>query len=363
MRKRFNLIIMVICLVAATGCKEKTYFNGNISFYEDFVGTDTLYGTKIDFIDDIQTGNMIVHDSIMLFYSSLYKDYEFLACNTNTGKNIGFLCRKGGGPDEFGAVSFSKQLIVDNNETKLWLMDYLRKKMRLLNISKSLKENTTIIDTTINMECLKDFSNFCSWTFMLDSVQLLVKNQSELLYVNREKYLPGRYHIYNGAEKLKEFKLYNDPLINPNSQSSMDMLHSCDRIKPDNSKVVMGMMCLSQISILDLNTGNLNGFRKENSIDFNDLRKQDLYDMKTYYGNIEVDNNYIFGMYANKLNSDEFFDYTKEIHVFDWEGKAVKRLIFEQEFDIITLDSKNKKLYLKNVRDEVYCYDIAYLYN
>jgi len=87
--------------------------------------------------------------------------------------------------------------------------------------------------------------------------------------------------------------------------------------------------------------------------------------MKTYYNNIEVDNNYILGTYANNLNEDELFDFANEIHVFDWNGKAIRKLIVskEKEFDIIALDSKNKKLYLKNVKDEIYCYDIAYLYD
>ena len=170
------------------------------------------------------------------------------------------------------------------------------------------------------------------------------------------------YHIYRGAEKLNEFKLFNKQIVNSNYEFfSLLYLVSNDKIKPDNSKIAMSMMAHPQINILDLNTGALSGFRKKNGIDFKDLEKSD--ELRIYYTRVDVDNHYIFRMYTNKLMENLIVDeFTNEVHVFDWEGKAVKRLIFEHEFDNMTLDSKNKKLYMKNGRDEVYCYDIAYIY-
>jgi len=353
-------------LMVVSSCKEEEpYFNGEISFYDNFSGTDTLYGKKIEFIDDIQAGLMTVYDSIMLFWCPDYKNYSVLMCNINTGENIGFLCRKGNGPDEFGDRAYSTQIVVDN-DTKLWVDDRHKNKMKLLNLSESIKEGVTIIDSTVDKESAKDFFSISS-NFMLDNYMMLVKNQSELLYqgnLDKLDYLPGAYHIYKGQEKLKEFKLYNKQLINLDyKRQSYSILLSCDRIKPDKSKIAMSMGKLSQINILDINTGILSGFRKSKSIDYKDLTTLTHEEQRIYYTTgIEVDNHYIFVMYANKLVEEEYH-HTKEIHVFDWEGKAVKRLIFEQEFDFMTLDAKNKKLYLKNEREEVYCYDIAYLYN
>jgi len=359
--KTTKILIMVVFLIATNSCKEEMpYFNGEISFYDDFPSTDTLYGKKIEFIDDIQTGSMIVCDSITLFWSPKYKDYWFLACNINTGENIGFLCRKGGGPDEFGLPISAKQFMVD----KLWLVDAQTNKMSLLDIPTSIKDNTTIIDTAITMECLKDFSNSFSYAFILDNNLTLLKPQSELLDMGKPDYLPTAYYIYKEQERLKEFKLYNKPLIpSYNNAFPGALISTNDRIKPDKSKIAMSMSSLSQINILDLNTGKLNGFRASKSIDYKDLTAMGRSDIKIYYACIEVDNHYIFGMYSNKPVEDELRYFTNEIHLFDWEGKAVKRLIVEHEFDEMALDAKNKKLYMKNLRDEVYCYDIAYLYN
>ena len=357
-------------IMAISSCKEKeAYLNGNISFYDDFAGTDTLYGTKIEFADDMQAGLMTVYDSIMLFWHPNYKDYNVLMCNINSGKNMGFLCRKGNGPEEFGEFAYSMQFVVDNNGTKIWVDDMLKDKMSLLNLSESIKEGTTIIDSIVDKKGKEEFFNI-SHTFMLDNNMMLVKNQSggRISFGTDDSdtydYLPEAYRIYKGQEKLKEFKLYNKSLINPNYKSqSFSILSTCDRIKPDKSKVAMSMEKLPQINILDINTGVLSGFRKSNSIDYKDLTTLTQEEQKIYYTTgIEVDNHYIFAMYANKFIEDDSYYFTKEIHVFDWESKAVKRLIFEQEFYIMTLDSKNKKLYLINGREEVYCYDIAYLY-
>ena len=72
------------------------------------------------------------------------------------------------------------------------------------------------------------------------------------------------YHIYRGAEKLNEFKLFNKQIVNSNYEFfSLLYLVSNDKIKPDNSKIAMSMMAHPQINILDLNTGELSGFRKK----------------------------------------------------------------------------------------------------
>ena len=68
-------------------------------------------------------------------------------------------------------------------------------------------------------------------------------------------------------------------------------------------------------------------------------------------------------MYANKLKESVFSFVANEIHVFDWEGRPVKRIILEKEFDTMALDQVNRKLYVKNGDEEIYCYDVSYLYN
>jgi len=351
----------------ATRDQLDTYLNGSILLYNDFAGTDTLQGKKIEFVNQTRYG-MIACDSIMLF-SGISDDYEFLASNINTGKNIGFLHKIGKG--EF--LHYPTQFVVENNDTKLWISDGHKNKMNLLNISKSVEKVTTVIDTTIDIESAKDFESI-SRAFMLDNDITLVKNGAEFLYKAPNDlpngdfliggnplapYLPSAYHIYKGQEKLKEFKVFAKPLINPNSPNSRGLLSSIDGIKPDKSKIVMGMISIPQINILDLNTGIVRGFRQKSSIDFNKLANITTAEAKVYYWGIEADNHYIFGMYVNKSIKDAPDVLTNEIHIFDWEGEAVKRLIVEQKFDVMTLDDKNKKLYTRNAKGEIYCYDIV----
>jgi hypothetical protein len=192
-----------------------------------------------------------------------------------------------------------------------------------------------------------------------------VKNQPEKLSPNSMDYLPGSYFLYNPLEnkEIKKYKLYRCPLVNSKADIVFDnYLHSIDRIKPDNRKIAMAMEMLSQINILDIETGKLIGVRIKETPDFKDLAsKKDNFSI--YYTDICVDDDYIYSLYANVLFDEKNYPFvSNEIHVFDWKGTPIRKIILDKELDYIALEPIHKKIYAIDTKDEIYSYDVSFLY-
>ena len=314
---------------------------------------------------------MYVFDSIIGFHSRKYPDYNFSFFDLNTGKHLLDAFVRGQGPDEFSQLSGCQQFEQENGDIKLWMYEDVAGKFHLLNISQTLIEKKTVVDSVIDIRWTTPDSFFRpnSFVFALEDNKVITKNQA---YKEDEKsydYIPPAYHLFNimDKSKIEDIILYDQPLINKDTEAAWfgEYQHSLDRIKPDKSKIAMGMQLLCKINILDLASGELKGFRMKGTPDFKDLVKGSTRDLRGYYLNVCVDNDYIFSFYSNNKYADiENFYNSNEVHVFDWEGNAVKRLLLNQEGDYLRLDPVNKKLYTKNAADEVFCYEIKdLLYN
>ncbi|MCC8147062.1 MAG: TolB-like 6-bladed beta-propeller domain-containing protein [Bacteroidales bacterium] len=359
--------IVLLSLVNLLSCTHNTsYFNGEIYSFEDFPETGLLTGENI-LLDSIFTGDMYVYDSIIGFSSSKYPDYYFSFFNLQNGNHLLNACKKGAGPNEFGQLSASQQFEHSNGDIKLWLYEDAKKRAHLLNITQSISKGETIIDSVIDLRW-KSTGSFQpdSFIFMLEDDKVTTKNQSYKKDADVPGYIPPAYHVWNVVEKsaVQEITLYNRPLVSKDPTAAFfgDYLHSIDRIKPDKSKIAMGMQLLYQVNILDISSGELKGFRMKNTPDFKDLVKTSRSDLRGRYLNLCLDDDYIFAFYSgNKYEDYENYYLCNEVHVFDWEGNPVKRLLLDQKGNHLRLDAVNKKLYLKNYADEVFCYDVKEL--
>ena len=358
-------ISILILLIAFISCKQDVdYFNGEVFIVEIPRTADTLKGQEI-VLNDIYTGYMSVYDSIALFTSSRYSDEFINVFSLNSKELIGQSVGKGNGPNDFTRLSHRDNFFVDNNDLKLWLNNYDTQKLKLLNITQSIKKGSTIIDSVASFKKEPDTHYPFAFFFVVDNGQILARSSPNLLRKKEYEYIPTEYHLYQypSQEKIRSYLLYNKPLIPKDTEYFNAMyssyFHSFDNIKSDQSKVAMAMWMLPQINILDIQTGELKGFRLNENIDFVNLEKNDIESLKFYYSNICTDNNYIYALYLNTLMVDtEKHEETNEIHVFNWDGKFVKRIILEHSCDQIALDRKNNKLYTKDDEEKIFCYDL-----
>jgi hypothetical protein len=140
-------------------------------------------------------------------------------------------------------------------------------------------------------------------------------------------------------------------------------LYSHDRIKPDKTKLAMGMRYLRQINIMDVGTGEVTGYRVKGAPDFNILTER-YRKFVSYYLWICVDDDFIYGA----LNSKD--KHNTAVDVFDWNGNFRTKLILDKKManiNSIALDPVNKYLYVlttgKDTMEKVFRYDVNYLYS
>lgn len=358
---KLSLLIVISTIIA--GCMNQgTYFSGDVVTIDQFKKQITLPAKEI-FLGDEDDGRGIVCDSFLIFKSYRYSDYWFYVFNATTGRHITSFCPKGDGPDDFHDCDESVQLIDESGEKKIWIRDF-QSHAKLINITRSIEERKTVCDSTINLSWASSFQYPPIDLFFLDEGQMLLMNQCEKNYIQDAEYIPRKFFLYKDSleNKIKEFKLFNKPVVCKNTKIKFPhflFYASCNRIKPDKKKVAMAMRMISQISILDIESGELKGVQMKNSLTYPEI-EEDIEKSRIYYTNMCVSESLIFAPYVNVVmkNSHAPFS-THVIHVFNWEGEAVCQINVKEDISSIFLDTERNILYAKDKDDKLYSYDVS----
>jgi hypothetical protein len=361
------LSALLISCISVVSCIEENrkYFNGEIIVVDTGVIPDTLRGEKIT-IDGLYAGNMWAYDTLIGFLHHEFPDYCMHVFNVNTGKFIYPLCKRGPGPGEFPDITYTNQTVYEE-QLYFWIRkESGRDECVLINLEKPDDMIKQKMETRIETEFQFPFS----FVFILNDSLFLANNQGEEQYQGKGSFIPPAYHIYNSRtkERLKSYKPYNGfvPLSDRFYEMALyvDCYYSVDRIKPDKSKLVMAMELMDQINILDLTTGEVKGYKNKQSPDFSYLRSI-TDNLKAYYTDLCVDDRYIYGLYSVTHRSGRNFD-TNIINVFDWDGNFIKKIALDKVVLDYTLDPVNKFIYINTLSEddeEIYRYDLSYLYN
>ena len=355
----FSLLILSIILPLSSCTKEKKCFNGEITIFDLPQKVDTL---KIDehlVFDGFYTGDLYTYDSVIFFKSPMYITHYINAYSLNSKEQTGIFFLKGNGHNEVIQCVPASDIFLSGNEIKMWMLIENRE-LAIFNISKSLEHRTTILDTiTIDIR----MSHPKIFLFALDSSQYLIKTKIQEFYNNTHSdFIPGEYLLFktNTDSIEKSYTLFNRGIINNEITKSKEIYYSSfDKLKPDKSMVAMAMSIMPQINILDLNTGELKGFKHKNISDYRYLKGR-VSDFIFYYRSINVDNDYIYTAYVNSPYNKGMgaTEQTHFIHIYDWEGNFIRQLYLEKAFFVFKVNTKTKKILTIDLNDNVYSYDL-----
>ena len=132
-------------------------------------------------------------------------------------------------------------------------------------------------------------------------------------------------------------------------------------LKPDRKKFVEAMNWLPQINIVDISSGRVSGFRMKNTQD-EDVFETDMDCALFCYKRVVSDGRYIYALWAgctrNKLSAEVAFDM---VHVFDWNGKLVRKLKLDCPVSDLVMDFHDGSLYGWNTEGQIlYKYDMSF---
>jgi hypothetical protein len=356
-------VFLIILLLNCTTRNDAYYFNNDVTIYDsDTIPSYSVTGNIVN-LDDIYAGYISVYDSIIFFISNSYPDYLVYSFNLNSTKLLGKFFKKGNGPGEFLRLTHQQQYDINGSDIRIWGRDFLSKNIDLFNITKSVAQETTVIDSTLTLDWKKYGDTFAK-LFILDNDEKLANFYNEAGEQN--KMLPN-FILYNAKEEeIKEYKLYNNPLRTESGFTYSNYYQSVDRIKPDRTKIAMAMRAIGQINIIDIPTGKIISSRLKSSPDFDYLTTNDINKLRIYYIGAGADDNYIYGLYSDTpaFSHGEFIYpfLGKTVNVFDWEGKFVAKIVLDHHTEDIAFDPVRKKLYCMDIEDNLYSYDFSFLY-
>jgi hypothetical protein len=239
-------------------------------------------------------------------------------------------------------------------------------KLLTWNISKSIKQRTTIFDTIVSYS--RNSENMeagYKYLFRQDEDTLFASVESISLSEETASLPFYQKRTIKDNKLLKDYPIYKKAVQNGKASIIPEAFYgSNDAFNQDGSKIAQAMIHLSQLNIIDTHTGQVTGYRMEKSPDFTFFETK-MDNRSDYYIRIQADNNYIYVSYWGKepwgLREIPFINV---IHVFNWNGKLIHKLKIDQSIGEIFLDTVRNRLYITSEKkDEVFYLDLNNLEN
>ena len=357
--KNISFFAIMLGFLVCCQSKDSYYFNGVIRYIDASQKIVRNVTCKSVSLDGIYTGMIAAYDSLFICWHPGFSSHFFNVFNIDTGEQLGSFCEKGRGPKEAISVNCIYQLFKKGNDIISLLYASNEGKLFFWNISQSIEREKTVYDTVVPYH-----NNSIQFHFYQSEDTLLAFKASDFLDIATATTPFYEKRTIYSNELIKEYPIYKMRSVqNMNTEWSF---YTWDVIKPDGSKVAQAMQGLPQINILDINTGNIVGFRMRNGPNFS-LIETGTGSMNAYYHCLQADDNYIYASYWGKgairgrIGDDAPLINT--IHVFDWNGKLLHELIADRPFyRSMWLDQIRNRLYSMDIdTDELYYLDLAEL--
>ena len=336
------------------------YFNGRIIEVNDKECQTKNVKWKELVLNGPNYGEVYVHDSIMVFYNTKLGDKVFNVFHVDSGEELGRFCEKGNGPNELMACSPMYNFFKENGELKTLLYAPHNNKMCEWNITQSLMQQRSVV-RNIPYSWREENNNvyYLNVYALMDDV-LVAKNQAQRVDRSEDGITLPCYQkrTVSTNQQIKKYNIYKRAIKNEDACIIPEaFFYSNDAIKPDGSKIVMAMLNLPQINIVDLNTGEVTGYRLKGGENFSVFKEDG--NLKIHYRWVHADNKYIYASYFGKHRDSDpraMAPPTQMLHIFDWEGNMKYRLLIKEGIGHYYVDEVRNRLYSINHKTDVVTY-------
>lgn len=339
-QKKWIVLLVAITLIS---CHSSNLFHTEDKVIERFPQTYTQEGKEIK-LDVLGCMNLFVVDTFLLAYCPMYTDYYFHVFNTSTLEHLGSFFPVGRGPNEFYAIIYAKCNETIHGVSKAWIANYNTNYQ--WNITESVKQKRTIIDSTINN---KNEESEVYWIMGKNHILYGIgKTDGNFEYI--------RYDL-KGQKELNRNKLYSRNM----PYDYLDVVGINLNVKPDNRQVALIGWSTNHIGIFNSDFTDLKSMTIYGPLISIDKAAAQEWDERTlFYSDAYVSDRFIYGLYINQPAKDRrHHSGNEEIHVFDWDGNPILNVIIPENIMFFTVDEKNKCLYGLTSDEKVYKYDLS----
>ena len=344
---KVNLSILLLIGTILSSCNTQNnqkireeYFTDNAIVYDvPSQKADTLRG-EILIPDMVGPYALVVADSLICLSNS-EAEPSFMIYDIK-GEHIADIGIRGQGPNDFLTKLPNKQVMKKNGETSVLIVDINAGALKQLNLTKSVKEKTAIVDSIYPFTFMEKFAGLSAGRLIEEgrcdgNFELVVKSTDDYTLLHKEKF----YNIDTSE---------NDPIAYWASMS----------ISPNEQYLVMALECLNEINIMDLHDfsrqtvsiGNVKTYKE-----FCD-REQDTPDWR-YYSSVSLTDDNIYALYANRpwvIKEEDAYNY--DLHVIGYDGSLKLIAPFDRKINSMSYSPIDNKIYALDFDDNLVQYSL-----
>jgi len=345
MKKIFLIVTVFIsflsCKKEHPALKQETIKISEKSF-EKVIALNAESILKEEFAKSIE-----VIDTFLIVKTSV-KDNFLKIYNTSNLKLLAQFGKIGEGPDDFKAPYFTVHSFLHKGSgTYLWINDFFKYKVTVLNFIKSVDSSKVVIEKTFETDPQNNFTH-----------DLIPLNDS-IFYASNGPMAFNRKLIYKYDYKNKQIlaeaglkpKFKNIDILNPTDQYLLYFGNI--GIKPNRTALVYVYNSFNRIDFYDLNLNLIKSIIDKDAVlqtdDLNDIFKKEkgFTDLRNYYYQVYCSDQYVYALHRKGQPAGEFGkkDIKVDIRVFDWEGTPKFLLKIPNDLVGFTVDEKNGWIY------------------
>lgn len=265
----------------------------------------------------------------------------------------------GVGPLDFEEeVRFNNQIYYnENNDICIWLYEIHHHRLRLVNISKVIKERSVCIEREVDIKPNLNLEDL----FYIDST-LVIGN------VNNLDIDMDKLRFYNPILGKMEKTVALSPKVKNDNKKDISTIQYdynslfINRLRCHSSKgLVAVMMEMDRMDFMNMK-GEItqtitNSSAKKNAYRLSDFPKGSK--RKVFYLDVATANKNVYTLYNGKDTYETLNLKNNVIKIFDWEGKLRKCLKPQESLFRIAIDEENAVLYGVSDDDyKIYKYDL-----
>ena len=338
----------VLAVIVGCGSDDRVYFNGEILDVEEPSQKELLSGEAIE-LELPKYVHFSVYDTLCFLFSWDNPGGFYNLHNLKNGKHLGYFCKRGEGPDESAGVSPVQQFYIKDGHLKTDLLT-VNRTLTPWDITGSLESEQTELDTAYRFSWADVCVHPYRACFRLSGDSMLVMTQPDLPFRKLTATLPRiLIRTLEDNQVVREYPLFRQTIEGKgNSDFYPDSFFLFSAaLKPDGKKAVLAMAFFPQIHMIDLSSGEMKGVRLKGLPSFSPDRAEN------YYISVQCDDRYIYALYAGES------DRPTTVHVFDWDGRLLRRLELSHPASLLSLDPVSGKLYaMYRDEEEIYRYSL-----
>ena len=335
--KNFNYNIIITFMILFMGCNEN---NDTTYLYADFPAPKKLQGTSIENIVTHRISGITVIDTFLIIINA-GKPERIVQVYSTLSKNLlweGGYRGKGADNDFLVPTNVRQSFLTNNNENALFnIWDVGRQRLTNLNITESIIKSAFISTSEVFSE---DFEMIKKIYYLDDSLMIF---EPELY----------RFSIMNKSTNEIINIPYNTSGLSFSTPEKNEyfIFTSALTVNPSLKRIAAAPLLLGQIDFFEINGSYAFSsiFERDKNLQYA-LQSENvtIADAKRYINRLQSDQNFIYALNQNVHNNvlvNQEIRPDNEMLIFDWEGLAVDKILFDRYIQTFALDQRQNKIY------------------